>query len=125
MKKIKIIGIALAAICLLGCKKGLHDPALRQQLTTMISSLDDQNGNPAEQASEDIHAILSANSAKMSPEQEQKLSSAGVLLSQIAENVALRELHASLHPNDNNPPDNTSSDISKVKATLSEVAASF
>jgi hypothetical protein len=30
-----------------------------------------------------------------------------------------------LHPNDNNPPDNTSSDISKVKATLSEVAASF
>jgi hypothetical protein len=121
----KIIGIALAAACLLGCKKELHDSVLRQELTAMISSLDDQNKDASEKAYKDIDAILSVNSAKMSKEQQEKLLSAEVLLSEINVNFATRDLHASLHPDDNNPPDNNLDDIGKVKAILSEAAASF
>jgi len=124
----KIIGIALAAVCLLGCKQGkkeLHDPLLRQQLTTIVSSLDDQNKKAADQASKDIDAILSVNSAKMSQEQKQKLSSANSLLSQVNAEFAVRELHEAMHPGDKNPSDDISDYISQAKKTLSEVAATF
>jgi hypothetical protein len=124
----KIIGIALAAVCLLGCKQELHDSLLRQQLTTMVSSLDDQNASAAKKAGDDIDAILSVNSAKMSEDQKSKLSSARMILSQLGADFAVRDLNKSLGSTpaeDSKNLNSISDEISEVKKTISEVAATF
>jgi hypothetical protein len=77
----KIIGITLAAICLLGCdkKNGIqefHDPLLRQQLTTMVASLSETDDISAKKAIADIDAILTVNSTKLNEDQKKKLNSA-------------------------------------------------
>jgi hypothetical protein len=120
----KIIGIALAAVCLLGCKKELHDPALRQQLTAMISSLDDKNRKAADKASDDIAAILSVNSAKMSAEQQKKLSSANAILLQASIDYSMRGLDNATKPRDQQK-DNRLDGIDDAKKLISEVAATF
>jgi hypothetical protein len=123
----RIVVFAVAAVCLLGCKQELHDPLLRQQLTTMVSSLDDQNASATKKADDDIGAILSVNSAKLSEEQKSKLSTAQMILSQLGVDFARRDLNNSLgtHDEDSKISESISSGISDVKKTISEVAATF
>ena len=120
----KIIGIALAAVCLLGCKKELHDPALRQQFTAMISGLDDKNQKAADKASDDIRAILSVNSVKMSPEQQKKLSTAEAILLQASIDYSVRALDNAAKPRDQRI-DNRLAGIEDAKKLISEAAATF
>jgi type III secretory pathway lipoprotein EscJ len=121
----KIVVIALAAVCLFGCKQEkqeLHDPLLRQQLTTMISTLDEQNVKAADQAGKDLQAILSVNRGKFSKEQKDKLISAMTILEQSTVNFYSREID---HAADPKKPEASLDNISDVKKELSELAATF
>jgi hypothetical protein len=120
----RIVVFAVAAVCLLGCKKELHDPALRQQFTAMISSLDDKNQKAADKASDDIGAILSVNSAKMSAEQHSKLSSAQAILLQASIDYSTRALDNATKPRDQQK-DNRLDGIEDAKKLISEAAATF
>lgn len=132
----KIVVIALAAVCLLGCKKELHDPLLRQQLTTMVSSLDNHNQKAVDKAEKDIDAIASVNSAKMSEEQKKKFSSVKVTLSTLNADLAIRDLEMQLHPGWENEEkkkgildkellSEIEELVSEAKKAVSEVAATF
>jgi hypothetical protein len=73
----KIATLLIAAVCLLGCQKrdaDLHDPAIRQQLTTMLGDLYTDHAVP--KAISDINAILTVNSQKLSVQQSEKLGQA-------------------------------------------------
>jgi type III secretory pathway lipoprotein EscJ len=118
----KIIGIALAAVCLLGCKKELHDQLLRQQLTAIIASLNDADDSAAKKAKDDIDAIISVNSSKMSEQQKQKLSSISVNLSIVNADIAQRKLEMALHPDSEPKPIQS---VRDVKKEIGDVATTF
>ena len=121
----------MAVACLLGCKKenqasqqtaGLHDPLLKQQLTTMIASLDDNNVKAADQAEKDLQAVLSVNRDKFSKEQKDKLFAAMGILSQSTVDYYVAETN---HAADPKKPEPKLEKISEAKTDLSELAASL
>lgn len=136
MKITQIVIIAAAAVCLLGCNQGFHDPLLRQQLTTMVSGLDDKNQKTVDQWEKDIRAILSVNAAKMGEEQKKKLSLAQDKLMVLSSDLLFRDIEKQLHPDWNNKSNSKGvlgkellSEIeelvSEAKKAISEVAATL
>ena len=126
----KTVVIAVAAVCLLGCKKELHDPLLRQQLTTIVSSLNDEDAAAVKKAGDDIGAILSVNSAKMSKEQKKKLSSAQSDLSGLSGDLAIRDFNKVSGKTmkgilDKDIDSEINGFIKDAKKLISEVAATF
>ena len=123
----KIVGIALTALCLLGCKQEkqeLHDPLLRQQLTMMVASLNDQDVSAAEKADDELQAILSVNSAKMSEEQSHKLSAAQMILMKAQIDYEAHDRDNALKPLDQQT-DNRLNGIPEAKQLISDAAATF
>jgi hypothetical protein len=111
--RIRMVGRVIAAIFIVafvvvGCQQkdsnkqakdaALQDPLLRQQLTSMLSDLHSDRAVP--KAIEDLDAILSVNSAKLSSEQSLKLRSAKNKLSEMGSARSKLEL-AMLKMNDN------------------------
>jgi len=126
----RIIGIVLATACLLGCKQELHDPLLRQQLTTIVSSLNDENASTAQKAMAEIEAILSVNSAKMSEEQSNKLSSARLKLNSLSSDLTIRGWNKVSEKKmkgvlDKDVDSEIDELVNEAKKALSEVAATF
>ena len=127
----KIIGIALAAVCLLGCKQGkkeLHDPLLRQQLTTIVSSLNVENRSSADQAMSDIDSILRVNSKKMSELQKSELENAVMTLELAEHNYYLSNLYKIGNVNSPEASENAKQlqeRVSKAKDQISDAAATF
>jgi hypothetical protein len=127
----KIIGIVLAAVCLLGCKQGkkeLHDPLLRQQLTTIVSSLNVEDRSSADKAESDLNAILSVNSKKMSELQKSELENAVMTLELAEHNYYLSNLYKIGNVNSPEASENAKQlqeRVSKAKDQISDAAATF
>jgi cob(I)alamin adenosyltransferase len=131
----KIIGIVLAAACLLGCKPGkkeLHDPLLRQQLTMIISSLNDKDDSVAKKALDDLDAILAVNSTKLSDEQSKKLRSAQNNLWYLYPDISTHKYDEALGRKSTGMADNKkdiaveiSDLVSETKKLIGEVAATL
>jgi len=141
----RIAVIAMTTVCLLGCKqekKGLHDPLLRQQLTMMVSSLNDEDVSAVKKAMDDLYAIISVNWGKMSEEQKEKLSQSLLeKLSSLSGDIKMCKLckhnlsfageigRADWAAKDmvevQNYSRSISEKLSEVKKTISELAATF
>ena len=125
----------MAAICLLGCKKELHDPLLRQQLTAMVASLSENDDSAAKKAQNDLNAILAVNSTKLTEAQKKSLSSAEMNLSFLGADIAQYRLEIAMGAMatktkgilDNNKYVATeiSDLVSETKKLISEVAATL
>jgi cob(I)alamin adenosyltransferase len=124
MKKIVVIIVA-ASVCLLGCKqekKELHDPLLRQQLTAIVASLNDEDTSVAEKAFNEISAILSVNSAKLGEDQKKKLSLIQFELAQLGADIENRNFEKIMSPG---KPVQKIERVDRIKQEISEVAGTF
>ena len=128
----RIVVFAVATVCLLGCKQELHDPLLRQQLTTMVASLNDKDNFAAKKACDDIDAIVSVNSKKLSDEQRKKLSSIQNDLLALSSDLSTHKYDDALGRKSKGILDNNkdiaaeiSDLLDKTKELISEVAATF
>ncbi len=138
----KIIGIILAGVCLLGCKKEqeihdnkaqeIHDPLLRQQLTTIIASFNTEDDSAAKKADNDLEAVLLVNSTKLSKDQQKKLSLARRSLIDLGFDISTLRYYKAMGMAEKgilDPKKDMTTEIfeltSEAKKLISEVAAAF
>ena len=79
----RIIALLAVGLCLVGCQRDFSDPILRQQLTAMVTGLNEYG--PALNAQKDLDALLLVNSSKLSKSQKLKLTTARDTLSRAIE----------------------------------------